>query len=63
MCVCVFGFTIIVGTRSSHKESKTRTIRTSGDISLVPTRKKAILGLGVRFRVRIRGLGLGLRLD
>lgn len=48
--MCVFSFTILVGNRSPHKDSKTRNIRTSGNILPVPTRKKAILG--VRFRVR-----------
>ena len=42
VCVCVFGFTIFVGTRSPHKDSKTRK---GGDILPVPTRKNAILGL------------------
>ena len=58
MCVCVFGFTILVGPRSPHKDSKTR------NISPVPSSKKAILGLGIRIRVRVRDLWLklGLRL-
>ena len=54
----MFGFTILVGTRSALKDSKTRKIRTSGDISAVPTKKKAILGLGYRVRVRVLGLGV-----
>lgn len=34
VCVCVLGgFTILVGTRSPQKDSKTRKIQTSGDIS------------------------------
>ena len=52
--MCVFGFTVLVRISSPHKNSKTGNIWTSGDISLVPTRKKAVLGLGVRFRVRVR---------
>jgi hypothetical protein len=36
-----------------QKDSKTRTIQASGDILLVPTRKKAIVGLGFRFSVRV----------
>ena len=60
--VCVwFGCTSLVGTRSSHKDSTTRKIRTSGDISPVPTRKKYILGLGVRFRVTIGVRGYRVR--
>ena len=38
VCVCVLGFT------------RTSNIRTIGDISQFPTRKKDILGLGVRFK-------------
>ena len=52
VCVCVLVFNFLVGTRSPHKDSKSRNIRTSWDISPLTTRKKAILGLGVRFRVR-----------
>ena len=52
LCVCVFGFTVPVGTRSPHKDSKTKKTCTSRAISPVPTRKKAGLVLGVRFRVR-----------
>jgi hypothetical protein len=51
--VCVFGFTILVGT-ITHKDIKTRKVSTIGDILLVPTRKKSILGLGVRLRAKIR---------
>lgn len=51
--MCVFGFTILVGT-ITHKNIKTRKVSTIGDIFLVPTKKKAILRLGVRLRVKIR---------
>ena len=52
------------------KDSKTRSIQTSGDISPVPTRKKAIFVSEVRFTltitvrviIRVRGLGLELGL-
>ena len=40
---------------SPHKDSKTRKIQKSGDVTSAPTRrkKKAILGLAVRLRVRV----------
>jgi hypothetical protein len=51
MCVCVC-FTILLGTWSPHKDSKTRTILTSGDI---------LWGhLGLELGVRFRGLELRL---
>jgi hypothetical protein len=49
---CVFDITSLVGTRSPHKDSKTRNIHTSGDISSVPTRKRAILGLEYNNRIK-----------
>ena len=39
---------------SPHKDSKTGKIWTSGDILLVPTREKAILGLRLGVRVKVR---------
>jgi hypothetical protein len=47
--------------RGPHKDSKTRTIRTSGNISPVPKRKKAILGFGVRVTIKVRFRVLRLR--
>jgi hypothetical protein len=41
-------------THTDIPEILTRKVRTSGDILQVPTRKKAILGLGVRFRAGVR---------
>ena len=52
--VCVFGFTLLVGTRVPHKDSQIKNIRTSGDILPVRTRKKAILGLGFRGTIRVK---------
>ena len=40
--------------QKSSQDSKTRLIRTSGDISPAPTRKRAILGSEVRFTFKFR---------
>jgi hypothetical protein len=53
-CVCVFGFTILVGTISPHKDTKTMNIWTKWDILPLLTWRKAVSGLGVRFKVRVR---------
>lgn len=65
VCVCVyFCLTVLVGTRSPHNDSKTRTIRMSGDILPVPTGKNAILGLGVRFTISVRvTIKVGIRVE
>ena len=53
VCVCVFGFTILVGTRNPHKDC-------NWDIIPVSTRKK-VFSLTVWVKIRVRHLVLRFR--